>query len=168
MAEGLVRIGQITSAHGVRGDVRVFPLTDFPERFEALGEALLGEEARRVRVTFRGTVRNLLILKLEGVDDRNAAEKLRGAYLQVARDNVHPPPEGYYYAFQLIGLHVVDPDGQPLGQVLDFENGTAHDLYVIKQPNGHVFRVPAVAQFVEQIDLEAGRLVIRPIPGLMD
>lgn len=168
MAEGLVRIGQITAPHGVRGDVRVFPLTDFPERFEALGEVLLGPEARPVRVHVRGTVRDLIVLKFDGVDDRNAAEKLRGAYLQVERSQVHPPPEGYYYAFQLIGLQVVDPNGEPLGSVLDFENGAAHALYVVKRPDGHIFRVPAVAQFVEQIDLEAGRVVIRPIPGLMD
>lgn len=168
MPDGLIRIGQITAPHGVRGEVRVFPLTDFPERFESLGEVLVGEEARRVRASFQGTVKNLIILRLENISDRNAAEKLRGEYLQVPRAETPPLPKGHYYIFDLVGLTVIDPEGNSLGILTAVEEGPAHDIYVVTKPDRSIFRVPAVSQFVEQVDMDGRRLVIRPIPGLCD
>lgn len=165
----LIRIGQITGPHGVRGDVRVHPLTDFPERFVTLRRALLGPEARPVGVRFRGSVRNLVILSLEGVTDRNQAEALRWQYLMVPRSEVHPLPEGHYYIFDLIGLDVVDPEGRPLGKLVDVDrNCPVHDLYVVETAPGKRHMVPAVREFVRDIDLAAGRMVVQPIPGLLE
>lgn len=167
--QDLIRIGQITGAHGVRGEVRVYPLTDFPERFTNLRRALLGPEARPVGVRFRGTVRNLVILALEGVTDRNQAEALRRQYLMIPRSEVYPLPEGHYYIFDLIGLDVVDPEGRPLGKLVDVDrNSPVHDLYVVETAPGKRYMVPAVREFVRSIDLAAGRIVVQPIPGLLE
>lgn len=165
----LVRIGQITAPHGVRGAVRVFPVTDFPERFTTLRRVLVGGADRPMGVRFRGFVKNLVILELEGVADRNRAETLRGQDLYVPRPEVHPLPEGYYYDFDLIGLDVVDPRGRPIGRLVDVDhNSPANDLYVVETAPGKRCLVPAVRQFVKEIDLAAGRVVIAPIPGLLE
>lgn len=167
--QSLIRIGQITAPHGVHGEVRVYPLTDFPERFTTLRQVLLGAEARPVGVQFRGTVKNLVILALEGVTDRDQAEKLRLQYLQVPKSEVHPLPEGHYYVFDLIGLDVVDPEGKPLGKLVNVDSTSpVHDLYVVETAPGKRYMVPAVRQFVRAISLEEGRVVIQPIPGLLE
>lgn len=169
LPKDLVRIGQITGAHGIRGDVRVYPCTDFPERFATLRRVLLGSEARPVGVRYRGSVRNLVILSLEGVTDRDQAEALRGQDLRVPRSEVHPLPEGQYYIFDLIGLDVVDPEGRPLGKLVDVDrNCPVHDLYVVETAPGKQYMVPAVREFIRSIDLAAGRVVVQPIPGLLE
>jgi 16S rRNA processing protein RimM len=169
VAEELVKIGQITSPHGVRGEVRVFPLSDFPERFATLRQALLGPEARPVGVRFEGTVKNMIILRIEGIDDRDKAEKLRLQYLQVPKSEVFPLPEGHYYVFDLIGLDVVDPEGKPLGKLAKVEHSSpAHDIYVVEVAPGKRYMVPAVREFVKEISLEKGQIVIQPIPGLLE
>ena len=165
----LIRIGQVTAPHGVRGAVRVFPTTDFPERFVTLRQVLIEGSDRPVGVRFRGFVKTLVILELEGVTDRNQAEKLRGANLLVPRAEVHPLPDGYYYDFDLIGIDVVDPEGRLLGRVVEVDHNTpVHDLYVVEVAPGKRYMVPAVRQFVKEVDLEAGRMVIEPIPGLLE
>ncbi len=165
----MIRIGQITAPHGVRGEVRVYPLTDFPERFVRLRRALLGPDARPVGVRYRGEVRGLIVLAIEGCTDRNQAEKLRRQYLSVPRSEVWPLPEGHYYDFDLIGLDVVDPEGAHLGKVVEVDhNSPVHDLYVVETAPGKRYMVPAVRTFVREIDLEQGRMVIKPIPGLLE
>jgi 16S rRNA processing protein RimM len=165
----LVRIGQITSSHGVRGEVRVFPLTNFPERFATLRTVLLGDDARPVRVKYRTVVKNMIILSIEGVEDRDASDKLRGQYLQVPMSEVFPLPEGHYYVFDLIGLDVVDPEGNPLGRLVEVNSSSpVHDLYVVERPDRKRYMVPAVQKFVKQIDLPGGKVVIQPIPGLLE
>lgn len=165
----LVRIGQITAPHGVRGAVRVYPTTDFPERFTTLRQVLLGREDRPVACRFRGFVKNLVILELDGFTDRNQVEGLRGQYLLVPQSETYPLPEGYYYDFDLIGIEVVDPEGKLLGRLVDVDhNSPVHDLYVVETAPGKRHLVPAVRAFVKEIDLEAGRMVIAPIPGLLE
>ncbi len=165
----LIRIGQVTAPHGVRGAVRVYPTTDFPERFVTLKRVMIDGPARAVGARFRGFVKNLVILELEGITDRNQAERLRGADLLVPREEVHPLPEGYYYDFDIIGIEVVDPDGRQLGRVVEVDHTSpVHDLYVVETAPGKRYLVPAVRRFVKEIDLETGRMVIDPIPGLLE
>lgn len=168
-APDLVKIGQITAPHGVRGEVRVFPLSDFPERFATLRRALLGPDARPVGVRFMGTVKNLIILAIEGVDDRDQAEKIRLQYIQVPKSEVFKLPDGHYYVFDLIGLDVVDPEGKPLGKLVNVEaSSPAHDIYVVETGPGKRHLVPAVKEFVKGIDLDKGTVTIAPIPGLLE
>lgn len=165
----LIKVGQITAPHGVRGEVRVFPLTDFPDRFKGLQRLFLGPDERPVGVRFRGFVKGMIILAIEGVTDRDQADRLRLQYLQVPKSEVHPLPEGSYYVFDLVGLAVVDPDGNALGRLVAVDGGsTAHDLYVVETAPGKRYMVPAVKAFVKAIDLAKGLVVIAPIPGLFE
>lgn len=169
MTEDLIKIGQITSAHGIHGQVKVFPLTDFPERFQSLTSVLLGPEARPVQIRMQGTLRNLIILEIHGVNDRDAAETLRQQYLMVPRSEIWPLPEGNYYVFDMLGLAVTDPEGNPLGTLVQVDKSSpVHDLYVIETAAGKRHMVPAVRQFVKSIDMERGVMVIQPIPGLLE
>lgn len=170
MAGELVSIGQITAPHGVRGEVRVYPLTAFPERWRRLKEVYVGAETAPRRVTWRGWAKgHMPIVLLEGVADRDQAEKLRGLYLRVPLEQTHPLPDpDTFYVFQLRGLAVVDPDGQPLGTVRDVEESPANDLLVVERPGGAPVRVPMVRAIVQQVDLPGGRVVVRPLPGLFD
>jgi 16S rRNA processing protein RimM len=169
MAEALVKIGQITAPHGLNGEVRVYPLTDFPERFTSLRQVLLGPEARPVGMSLRGTQKNVLILQIDGVTDVEGANRLRQQYLQVPLSEVHPLPEGHHYVFDLIGLKAVDPEGQPLGKLIAVEaTGPGHDIYVLETASGEQRMVPAVREFVKAINLDQGQIVIQPIPGLLD
>lgn len=165
----MIRIGQVTAPHGVRGAVRVFPLSDFPERYRKLRRVFVDGQAEPLQVRFRGFVGRLVILEVEGITDRNQAERLRGQYLLVPRTEVYPLPQGYYYDFDLIGLDVVDPGGNPLGRVAGVDhNSPVHDLYLVETAPGKVYPVPAVREFVKEIDLAGGRMVIQPIPGLLE
>ncbi|HWI60288.1 MAG TPA: ribosome maturation factor RimM [Symbiobacteriaceae bacterium] len=169
MAEDLVKIGQITSPHGVQGEVRVYPLTDFPERFKTLRQVLLGPEARPVGIRFQGMVKNMVILAIDGVADRDQADKLRLQYVQVPKSEVHKLPAGHYYVFDLLGLDVVDPEGKLLGKLVDVTTDSpAHDIYVVETAPRKRFMVPAVKQFVKSIDLARGKIVVEPIPGLLE
>lgn len=167
--EELIKIGQITSPHGVKGEVRVYPLTDFPERFSTLRQVLLGPEARPIGIRCKGTLKNLLILAIDGVTDRDEADKLRLQYLQVPKSEVHPLPEGHYYVFDLVGLDVIDPDGQPIGKLVGVDSASpAHDNYVVETAPRKRYMVPAVKTFIKEINLEKGHVVIQPIPGLLE
>lgn len=169
MRDPLVVIGQIVAAHGVRGEVRVNPLTDVPARWRKLKEAYIGEELAPRQVAVRAFTKGTMpVLRIAGVTDRDQAEKLRGEYIRVPRTSALPLPPDTYYVWQLQGLAVVDPDGQPLGQVVDVQSNPANDLLVVELPEGKRCLVPAVREFVIRVDLPAQQLTLRPIPGLLE
>lgn len=165
-----VRIGQVAAPQGVHGDVRILSLTDFPERWTRLTSVYLGDEPVPRAVRLVGWTRGgaMPVLHFPGVESREAAEKLRGQYVAVPLAEVHPLPADTYYTFQLVGLAAEDPDGRPLGRVVAVEPGPANDLLVLELPDGRQARVPMVRAFVPVVDLEGQRVVIQPIPGLLD
>jgi 16S rRNA processing protein RimM len=161
-----ITVARVVAAHGVRGEVRAYPETDFPERLRP-GRAvyLAGVAAPRwSRITGARPHRPpLLLLRLEGVGDRTAAEALRGAELQVPAASLPPLPAGTYYLHQIVGLRVLTEDGRELGRVEDVERPGGNDVYVVGP-----YLIPALREVVREIDLAAGRMVIRPLPGLLE
>ncbi len=164
----LIAIGRIAGPHGVRGQVRVIPLTDFPEHLTRVRRAYLGDPPRQVAVRFGGMVRGLPLCSIEGVVDRDAAAMLRDQFLRLPREQLAPLPAGHYYVFELIGLAVESTTGEYLGRLIEVEPGAAADLYVVELPDGGQARVPAVKAFVRAVEPAAGRIVIAPIPGLLE
>lgn len=164
-----ITVGVVAAAHGVRGEVRIFPTTDFPKRLLGLGEAhLLGSSGRRpVRVEgARPHARGLFVMKLSGVDDRDAAEALRGAELQVRREEAMPLPEGRYYVFELIGCRVEEVDGTEIGRLVDVITTAANDVYVVQSSERGEILIPAVRQVVRSVLPDEGRIVVDLPPGL--
>lgn len=165
-----VSIGEVTAPHGVRGELRVLPLTDFPERFHDVKRLFLrrphqqaAEERTVERVRFH---KQFVIVKFEGVDSRDEAETLRRALLQVPPDEVYPLPEGHYYVFEIVGLRVFDEDGRDIGVVKDVLFTGANDVYVVEAADGREILLPVVDEVVRHIDVSAGRIDVRLLPGL--
>ena len=159
------KIGKIVGAFGIRGEVKVYPYTDRPERFRELETVLAGDEEFRVRgVRYQ---KNLVLLRLEGVEDRNQAEALRNRYLTIDREHLRELDEDEYFVFDLIGLEAVDTEGKHIGRVTDVIQNSAQDLYEIEVDSGNRYLVPAVYEIVADIDINSGIMTIKPIPGLL-
>ncbi len=165
MDKDRIKVGKIVSAFGIRGEVKVYPYTDMPDRFEELDSVWAGDEELVIRsVRYQ---KNLVLLRFEGVDDRNAAELLKGRFLTIDREHLRETDEDEYFIFDLIGLEAVDQDGKHIGKVTDVIQNTAQDLYEIETDSGSRYLVPAVYEIVTDIDINSGIMEIRPIPGLI-
>lgn len=173
-----VTIGKITAPHGVHGAVRVYPLTDVEGRFEQLTKVYLfrrGEQERRpVHVRKVRYQRNMVLIWFDELTSVEAAEAYRNALIQVPVADVAPLPEGYYYVFELVGLRIETIDGEYVGILQDvITAGGAHDVYVVKRAgkdgkSQDEVLIPAIRQIVKEIDVEGGRILIDPMPGLLD
>jgi 16S rRNA processing protein RimM len=167
----LVAIGEVGRPYGVRGEVRVTPLTDRPERFEALADCVLWDEGRDRRRPCRiVSVRahgDGLVLALAGYDSPEAVAALTGWLLAVPEAEALPAPEGHFYPWQLVGCRVLTEDGRDVGQVLRIEGSPAQDLWVVGDGTREHL-VPAVAEIVREVALEERRVVIRPPEGLLE
>jgi 16S rRNA processing protein RimM len=163
-----VAIGRIVQPHGVRGEVSVEVLTDFPERFDTIEVVYLGgaSEAEARQVKTARWHQNRVLLSFEGCEDRTAAEGLRGLLVQIPIEEAMPLPEGEYYTHDLIGLDVLTVEGEALGRVNDILFTGANEVYVVVGPRGQIL-LPAIADVVERIDLSAGQMVVRLMDGLV-
>ena len=155
-----VCLGRIVGAHGVRGIVRVQSHTANPDDFTAYGVLSDASGTRRFTATVTGHVKGLVLARIEGVDDRNAAEALRGTDLHVPRA-VLPPAEGEeYYHVDLLGLSAEAEDGTVLGRVSAVHDHGAGPFVEIQPPDGPSILVPFTRERVPAIDIEAGRMVV--------
>jgi 16S rRNA processing protein RimM len=167
----LVAIGEIARPHGLRGEVRVTPLTDRPARFEGLSTCLVWDpaadrrEPRRITgVRGRGPA---LLLSLEGCETVEAARALVGRLIAVPENEALPPPPGWFYPWQLAGCRAVTETGEELGTVVGIESTGAQELWVLQGP-AREHLVPAVPDIVLEVDLAARRVVLRPPEGLLE
>lgn len=159
-SEPLFTIGKIVAPHGVRGDVRVVPLTDFPERFGVLKKAFLDSGAE-VQVTGVKYHKQFVLLKFAGLDDMNAVEPLRGKLLQVRQADLVKLPEGHYYHHQIIGLDVYEEDGGCLGRITDILETGSNDVYVTEQEGQKPILIPALKEVVRCIDIKGRRMIVK-------
>lgn len=159
-----VLLGRIAGAHGVRGEVRIRSFTAQPASIVTYGPLADKPGTREFKLVLRGTVRgDELIARIEGVDDRNAAEALRGTELYVDRDRLPPIENGSeYYEVDLIGLEAVDPNGNALGIVARVTNYGAGPVLEVRAADGSELLLPFTDAVVPSVDLAAGRLVAVP------
>jgi 16S rRNA processing protein RimM len=163
-----IAIGRITRPHGIRGDVLVEVLTDFPERFETLPTVYVGDaleaDVRQIRTARWHNDR--VLLSLEGCEDRTAAEQLRGLLVQIPIEEAMPLPEDEYYPHELVGLDVITVEGEELGRISEVIFTNANEIYVVIGPRGQIL-LPAIADVIEQVDLEQGRILVNLMEGLV-
>ena len=164
-------VGRVLRPHGIRGELRVEIVTDYPERLGQHAYFYLAspdspEEARRYAVEKLRQHRGVLLLKLGGCDDRNSADALRGMLVQIPLEKAVPLEEGEYYHFQLIGFRVETEDGEWLGQLVQVLETGANDVYVVRGPRGEVL-LPAVDDVVLELDRELERMVVHLLPGML-
>jgi 16S rRNA processing protein RimM len=166
----LVVIGEITRPHGLDGRLRVMPTTDRPERFEGLAECVLWDPSRDKRETRRITRARRhggsVLVSLEGIESVEAARSIVGRLLAVPVSEALPLSPGQFYPWQLRGARVTTEDGREVGRLVRIEPG-AQDLWVVRDGQREHL-IPAVPEIVLDVDIAAGRVVIRPPDGLLD
>jgi 16S rRNA processing protein RimM len=164
-------VARIGRAHGIKGEVTVEVRTDEPELRLAPGAVLATDPPSAGPLTIAsGRVHSgRLLLRFEGIDDRNAAEALRNTLLiaEVDPDEL-PEEEDEFYDYQLIDLDVVTEDGVSVGRITEISHLPSQDLFIVERPDGGEVMIPFVAEIVTEIDLEEQRAVIAPPPGLID
>ena len=166
--EDLLQVGVITSTHGIRGEVKVFPTTDDVSRFKKLKNVILdnGKEHRDLEIESVKFFKNMVILKFKGIDNINDVEKYKKAPLFVTRENAVPLEEDEYFIADLIGLKVVSDEGEDLGIIADVLQTGANDVYIIKKDNVEDLRVPAIHECIKNVDIEGGTMQVHLLAGL--
>lgn len=159
-----LRIGVVLKPQGVKGELKVQPLTDDPNRFAALKEAYIETKSgghTLMGVTSVSVREDAVYLTLSGVDDRNGAERLRNAYLCVDRSQAIKLPKGRYFVCDLIGCEVFDTEGNKLGILKDVLQTGAADVYAVRgETKEKNFMVPALKKLLHSVDVEAKRIVL--------
>jgi len=166
-----VAIGKILTTQGNKGELKVMPLTDFPERFRQGLEVYIHSKAgfEKFKVSSSRFHNKWLILGLEGVSDLKTAESLRDCLIKITSDEVMPLPEGSYYVFQLQGLPVFTMEGRFLGNLEDVFQTGSNDVYQVMHPaTNKEILIPAIKECIQTIDLENRRIMVDLLPGLVD
>ena len=167
--EDLLKVGVITTTHGVRGEVKVSPTTDEPERFLELDYVLLdtGRELRKLEIKNVKFFKNLVILKFKGVDNINDIEKYKGRDLWIPREEGQELEEDEYYIADLLGMSVVLEDGQEFGTLKDVMETGANDVYIIDSAEHGEVLLPAIKECILDVDLEKNVMTIHLMKGLI-
>lgn len=161
-------LGAVTGAHGVRGQVKVKPFTENPDDVAAYGAVEDEPGDRRFTLAVTGRHKDTVIVRVDGVSDRDAAEALRGTRFYVARSVLPEPSDGEYYHADLIGLSVITTDGRDLGRVTAMHDFGAGDLIEFIGVDGKSGMLPFSEATVPEVDLAGRRLVVDPPEGLLD
>lgn len=167
--EDLFRVGVIANTHGIRGEVKVFPTTENPKRFEWLKEVLLdtGKEKLPLEITQVRFFKNLVILKFKGIDNINEIEKYKGKDLYVTRENAIPLEEDEYYIADILGAVVNTEEGKEFGVLKDVLETGANLVYVVEHEGKEVL-LPVIPDCIKEINTEEKKVVVHILPGLLD
>lgn len=168
--EDLLQVGIITSTHGVRGEVKVYPTTDDSRRFRRLKEVVLDTGKEKMNLEIEGVkfFKQFVILKFKGLDNINDIEKYRQKSLYVTRKNAVRLQRDEYFIADLIGLKVQDEDGKELGTVKDVIETGANDVYEVEMADGKSLLLPAIKQCILNVDVENGTMQVYVLEGLLD
>lgn len=153
-----IEMGQIVAAHGIKGMVKINPLTE-PARLAAYAP-FFDKDGHLINIEIKSTFKNQVLAVLKGVTDRNAAEEWRGVKLYIKRDALPQTDENEYYVCDLIGLTVVSMDGNTIGKITDIQNYGASDILEIKPQTGASFMVAFTKRNVPNIDFEKGTMTV--------
>ena len=168
--ETKLQVGIISSTHGVRGEVKVFPTTDDVKRFKRLKEVILdtGKEELTLEVESVKFFKQFAILKFKGIDNINDIEKYKGKSLLVTRANAVKLRKDEYFVADLQGMRVVDEDNQEIGMLRDVMETGANDVYIIDRPDGKELLLPAIKDCILRVDIEGRIMQVHVLDGLLD
>ena len=165
-----LEIGQIVNTFGVKGMVKVNPFTDDITRFDELKEIYVEKknELKLFQIEQVNYKKNMVILKLKGIETVEEAEKLRNCYLKIDRKDAKKLPKDTYFIVDLLGLDVYTDEGKLLGKVDDIYNAGSSDIYVVKDELGKQILLPAIKDVLKEVDLENQKIIVHLIKGLVD
>lgn len=163
-----VTAGKITSTHGLRGEVKVYPYLDDPDRFLDFTKVIIRtnraefeEEIEKIRF-----FKNMAIVKFKGIDDINDVMKYRNAEIRVLREEAADLQEGQYFEIDLIGLDVINDDGRNLGELKEIMHTGANDVYIVRSEEGKEILIPAIKQCILEVNIEDGNMKVHLLEGL--
>ena len=168
--EDLLRVGNIVTTHGIRGEVKVYPTTDDPARFNSLESVMLdtGSEMKALEITGVKYFKQYVILKFKGIDDINDIEKYRGRGLYVSRESAVKLEENEYFIADLIGLAVITDESRDLGKITDVLQTGANDVYCVRMEDERELLIPAIRECILNVDTESGVMKVHLLPGLLE
>jgi len=168
--EEIFKIGTISSTHGVRGEVKVFPTTDDAKRFSRLKEVLLGDEnnLRTINVENVKYFKNMVIVKFKEYNSLNDVEALKGKNIYVTRDNAVKLEKNEYFIADLVGIKCIDEKRNISGILEDVMPTGANDVYIIKLEDSRELLLPAIKDCILEVDVEAREMKINILEGLLD
>ena len=163
-----LEVGQIVNTFGIKGELKVTPFTDDINRFDDLKKVYVKtrKEDRLYKVENVRYHKNMVLLKLEGIENPEQGELLKNAYLEIDREDAIPLEEGQYFIVDLIGLDVYTDEGTLLGKVDDIYNTGANDIYVVKDELGKQVLLPGIKEVIKEVILD-DRIIVHLIPGLI-
>lgn len=165
-----IEVGKIINTHGIRGEVKVLPLTDDPMRYEELDWVYIQMDGGTKKLFIKNIryQKNNIIIKFDGIDSMNDAEKIKNKMLLIDRDRAVPLPKDTYFICDLIGLEVRTHTGDVLGNITDVFKTGSNDVYVVKNPDGKDILIPAIKDVVVEVNIDDNYMVIKPLEGLID
>lgn len=166
----LLRVGVVTSTHGIAGEVKVFPTTDDAMRFKKLKEVFvdLGREQLTLHITSVKFFKNMVILKFREFGNINEVQKLIKKDLMISRDMAVPLSEDENFICDMIGLTTVTDDGIELGKLTDVLQTGANDVYIIETAEGKEILIPAIKQCILKVDLDRQKMTVHLLEGMME
>ena len=167
--EQFLQVGVISSTHGLRGEVKVFPTTDDAARFQTLKEVILdtGKEKLDLEIQSVRFFKQFVIVKFKGIDDINDIEKYKGKSLFVARENAVELEEDEYYMADIIGMDVYTEDGEKFGVLEDIMETGANDVYVVSTEAHTEVLLPAIHDCILDVDTENRKMTVHLMDGLI-
>lgn len=167
--EDFLRVGVISSTHGIRGEVKVFPTTDNPMRFRTLKEVLLDTGKEKLTLTVEGVrfFKNQVIVKFKGIDSINDIEKYKGKDLLVTRENAVPLEDGEFFICDAIGCEVFEENGTRFGILKDVMETGANDVFIVEREDGTEVLLPYIDDCIREVDVENKKIVAYIMPGLL-
>ncbi len=163
----MLRVGKIINTHGIKGDLKVLPLTDYAERFEELDWVYMDGNNEKFYIRNVKYMPTVVLLSFKGYGDISSVEKFRGKYLLIDESQRRVLPEDTHYIADIIGLDIYTVENEHIGKVKDIIQTGSNEVYVIEDENDKEILIPAVREFILEICLEEGKIIIDPIEGMI-
>ena len=166
----MLEVGKIINTHGLKGEVKIVPWTDYPEQFEELDTVYADRRGEKIKLTVKGIKyqKNNIIVKFSEINSIDEAETYKNLIVFAERDALGELPEGVYYIQDLIGIDVEDEDGNSIGKIKDVFPTGSNDVYVVARENMKDLLLPVIDDVVLSVDIDAKKAVVRIMEGLED
>lgn len=162
-------VGKVLKPQGIKGELKVEVITSFPEHFTKLKKLyIIDKEPYSLRLESVKSRQGFVFVKFEKIDNIEQAEKLRGQYLYIPEEELYPLAKDEYYHHQLIGLKIFSEDGEYIGELKEIESYAANDVYIVEDESNGKLLIPAIKDIIKKIDLNARRITIHVMEGLLN
>lgn len=167
--DNFLEVGQIVNSYGIKGFFKVVPFTDDITRFDDLDSIYIEKNKKLEKKEIEEVKyhKNLVLLKIKGIDDINDTEQYKNCILKIDRADAVELPEDTYFITDLIGIEVYTEENELLGNITDIFPTGSNDVYVVKDELGKQILLPAIGEVIKNVDVENRKMVVRLIPGLI-